>query len=465
MSLKANSDESVVAKSNTAPATTSAAPSQELELLKCFEKQIRNLPESERVGALECLFVLRERMEVLGRSHAELQAARKIAETASIAKSRFLANMSHEIRTPINGIIGLARMIEDEGGLSEGQHKNVEMLLDSASYLHGLINDILDLSKIEAGKLRIESSYFSLDELIEMVVNNVGFAAKKRNIDLRCIRRLSCDRMLVGDALRIRQVLVNLLTNAIKFTPVGGTIHLEATERHISLDEVSIHFEVRDSGIGMDQETVQRIFMPFEQADPSTTRKFGGTGLGLAISRTLVEMMGGKLDCESQAGLGSTFWFDLRLPLGPSQDELLSTDASQVKTDEFTRYDGFHVLLVEDHPVNQIVMRATLEKFGLKVDLAQNGIQAVEAVKKQNYHLVFMDCQMPELDGIEATKLIRDLPHPKAARVPIVALTANVFSSDVENCFKSGMDGFLGKPVDIKALQVQLAKWLRAEAA
>lgn len=405
---------------------------------------------------------LRLRQEEFEKAGHELNAAQERAEAASKAKSRFLANMSHEIRTPINGIIGLARMIQDGGGLSEGQRSQLEMLLDSAAFLFGLINDILDLSKIEAGKLSIESSLFAMDELIDMVRNTVAFAAAKKKIDLKIENGTRTERLMVGDPLRLRQILVNLLTNAIKFTPDGGSIFLRVIERQAVADAASFRIEVQDTGIGMDEATKNRLFKPFEQADASTTRRFGGTGLGLSICKNLVEMMGGTLGFDSHVGEGARFWFDLTFKLGPSTEDLLSSDhGGGVEGHETPVYSGFRVLMAEDHPINQVVMKALLEKYSLTVDVVENGVQAVEAVRSGNYHMVLMDCQMPEMDGFEATRRIRGLSDPNKANVPIIALTANAMTGDREFCLQAGMSGFVGKPVDITQLEENLGKWLK----
>lgn len=391
-----------------------------------------------------------------------LTESQRMAQLASHSKSRFLANMSHEIRTPINGIIGLARMIQD-GNLTETQRTQVNMLLDSASYLQGLINDILDLTKIEEGKMRMEIALFSVGEVIEMVMNTVQYSAQKKHITLNIENQFTDDRFLLGDPLRLRQVLINLLTNAIKFTPEHGTISLiiEATE--LTSDDALIKVQVKDSGIGMDSATRDRLFKPFEQADASTTRKFGGTGLGLSICKKLVEMMGGQIGVESQLSKGSTFWFSARFNLGPSMENLIP----EVQTPDWMKEDieektaPIKVLMAEDHLVNQIVMKALLEKYNLEVQIANNGLEAIEAAKTGLFRLIFMDCQMPEMDGYEATKHIRSLPDTRISMLPIIALTANAMSGDREHCLEVGMNGFIAKPVEIRELETQLRLWLR----
>lgn len=391
-----------------------------------------------------------------------LSEEQKKSELASRSKSRFLANMSHEIRTPINGIIGLGRMLLD-APLAPQQQEQVKMLLDSASYLHGLINDILDLSKIEEGKLKMETSLFSIDEIIGMVSHTVMYSASQKQIEFKVQNSFPNEFYLLGDPLRLRQILINLLSNAIKFTPEKGTVKLVVERDEMTATDVTVKVHVIDSGIGLDSETKSRLFRPFEQADVSTTRRFGGTGLGLSISKNLAEMMGGSIGVESKLGFGADFWFTVRLGLGPSMENLFS-DQSGVQVDLAALQapqERVKVLMAEDHLINQVVMKALLEKYELDVDVVGNGREALEAVKTGKYQLVLMDCQMPEMDGFEATRSIRSLDDFNLSRIPIIALTANAMSGDKEQCLSAGMNGFIGKPVEIPELERQLRQWLR----
>lgn len=405
---------------------------------------------------------LGEKAKVHQKMEEMLKESQRVAQQASHSKSRFLANMSHEIRTPINGIIGLARMIQD-GNLAPEQKNQINMLLDSAAYLQGLINDILDLTKIEEGKMRMEVALFSVEEVIEMVVNTVRFGAQKKNITLNIENSFINDIFLLGDPLRLRQILINLLTNAIKFTPDSGVVTLKIYASQITSDDALLKVEVKDSGIGMDQATKDRLFKPFEQADASTTRKFGGTGLGLSICKRLVEIMGGEIGVESVLSQGSTFWFTSRFALGPSMENLIPDVQTPdwMKDEVQEKAEPIKVLMAEDHLVNQIVMKALLEKYNLEVKIVNNGLEAIEAAKTGEFRLIFMDCQMPEMDGYEATKHIRSLPDGSISRLPIIALTANAMSGDKEHCLECGMNGFIAKPVEIPELENQLRQWLR----
>lgn len=405
---------------------------------------------------------LQEKAKVHQKMEQMLKDSQRVAEKASHSKSRFLANMSHEIRTPINGIIGLARMIQD-GKLEEEQKNQINMLLDSAAYLQGLINDILDLTKIEEGKMRMEVALFSVEEVVEMVVNTVRFSAQKKNIALNVENSFTNDIFLLGDPLRLRQILINLMTNAIKFTPDSGVVTLKIYSSEMTSDDALLKVEVIDSGIGMDEATRERLFKPFEQADVSTTRKFGGTGLGLSICKRLVEMMGGDIGVDSVLSKGSTFWFTSRFALGPSMENLIPDVQTPdwMKEDIQEKAEPIKVLMAEDHLVNQLVMKALLEKYNLEVKIVNNGLEAIEAAKTGDYRLIFMDCQMPEMDGYEATKHIRSLPDMNISRLPIIALTANAMSGDKEHCLECGMNGFIAKPVEIPELENQLRQWLR----
>jgi PAS domain S-box-containing protein len=382
----------------------------------------------------------------------EISRSRQEAESASIAKGRFLANMSHEIRTPLNAIIGLVGLLKDTS-LSQGQNKLAESLVVSANNLLRIINDILDFSKIESGQVNIEYTNFSLPKLFDGVFSTLRHMAEEKGLVLNKIMDLSIVEALKGDSLRLQQVMTNLVSNAIKFTQ-DGEVSLQYILLERSEESYRIRFEVRDTGIGISKENLGRIFESFQQADESTTRKFGGTGLGLAISKQLVELMGGKLQVISSIGEGSTFSFVLDLEIGDSS--LLESIGDNIAISA-TALKGKNILVVEDNQFNQFIVRSMLENWGAAVGTADNGFVAVEMVKKGEYDLVLMDKQMPVMDGIEATKIIR---RKLKSAVPIIALTADVLKEVIQNCLDAGMNDYIAKPFEPENLFRRIVKLL-----
>ena len=397
------------------------------------------------------------------RADEALRQARDQADAANRAKSTFLANMSHEIRTPMNAIIGLTHMLRRQ--ITEPEHTDkLSKIAASADHLLGVINDILDISKIEADKLVLEKSDFDLDAMLGRIASMVMERVHEKGLEL--VIDAAPDLGVVnGDLTRLSQALLNYLGNAIKFT-AHGTITLRAAIIEESAKDILVRFEVADSGIGIAAEHLPRLFHAFEQADGSMTRRFGGTGLGLAITRRLARLMGGDAGVKSTLGVGSTFWFSARLgrvSVASKRDPIppLQVAATPV-LDAYARlrrdFRHARLLLVEDDPVNQQVALIVLGDIGWQIDVANHGQEAVELATTHAYDLILMDMQMPVMDGVDATALIRRLPHQQ--RVPILAMTANAFDEDRKACLDAGMNDFITKPVMPEKLFEILLKWL-----
>jgi signal transduction histidine kinase len=381
------------------------------------------------------------------------------AKAASKAKSQFLAHMSHEIRTPLNGIIGVADILSGTE-LSSEQQGFVDLIRSSGEALLAIINDILDFSKIEANKLELEQTPFELEKLCNEVQAIFFAPISNKSLDFRFELDPNLPRTLISDPVRIKQILINLIGNAIKFTQEEGSIQLKVSQSaHDHPDEnyFFIDFAVRDSGIGISKEQQDRLFQPFSQADPSTTRKFGGTGLGLQISKRLAELMGGDITLESRPNQGSTFTASLEASVSKEQNP-----ADQASTEEDQAYKkppaDIKVLVAEDNPTNQLVTRSLLKRLGYTdPEIVSNGREAVEAAQKNTYDIVLMDCQMPEMDGYEATRQIRGFFTKE--QLPVLALSAGATQDEQKMCFDAGMDDFIAKPVTLNALKQGMEKW------
>jgi signal transduction histidine kinase/DNA-binding NarL/FixJ family response regulator len=410
--------------------------------------------------------------EDLKRANGALTEARTAALQAARATSEFLRNMSHEIRTPMNGVMGMLQLLL-ETDLSAEQRRYASISEASGRTLLALINDILDLSKIEARKVVLENLKFDLRRTVEDVVQLLGVLARAKGLDIRSRVSEKIPPTLFGDASRLRQVLTNLSGNAIKFTE-RGEVALDAALESQEDGKATVRFAVTDTGIGVRPDQARTLFAPFAQADTSITRRYGGTGLGLAISKQLVEMMGGTIGIESQEGKGSTFWFTAVFgtlpgaatstaePVASAQGGPLASEGDESVAMErvanATAYEA-RILIADDNATNQAVALAQMEKLGYKADAVVNGTEALEALRHRRYDLVLMDAEMPTMDGYEATRRIRESGD---LRVPIIGMTAHATSGERDKCIAVGMNDFLSKPVDLHDLSAVLAKWLLA---
>ena len=390
----------------------------------------------------------------------ELAAALETAEMAKRSRGQFLANMSHEIRTPMNSVMGMVYLALKTDP-NPAQRDYLEKIQKSGAHLLSIINDILDFSKIDAGKLELESGIFDLEQVLQHMVSVAGDKASEKGLTLRLEIGARVPKLLSGDALRLGQILINFLNNAIKFTAQGGVVvrvHLlPLPENAGTTDLCQLCFEVEDTGIGIEESQCARLFESFEQGDPSITRKYGGTGLGLAISRQLATLMGGEIGVSSRAGTGSTFWFVAQFHQA-NDARLLARPQTSVQ-DAIAFLRNKHVLVVDDNDFNLDVARGLLQDIGVRVETAENGAQAVDAVRNTAFDCVLMDMQMPVMDGLVATRMIRS--DPAMARVVVIAMTANAGQEDLNRCLQVGMNEVLTKPIDPDLLFLTLAKWMR----
>lgn len=442
-------------------------------LQRLISNPIKNLEKiatlASEKGEYEIEFPLDSKDEIgnLAKSFNFMLEQIKIRENALIkanqAKSDFVANTSHEIRTPINNIIGFSEMLQ-ESKLNNNEENLVEMIKSSASSLLGIINDILDISKIEAGKLELEILPNNIGKVIQDTIAPLKIQAKHKGVNLNLIMNEEIEEDLEFDALRLAQVLINLINNAIKFTKANDKITIFVEKLVESNSRIDLKFSVEDTGIGIPPEAQKRIFESFSQADTSTTRKYGGTGLGLSICSKIIQMMGGNIWVESKENEGSKFIFTLSLLKALMDEQINSNGESQTRLkclkDETEKNKHTAILLVEDNDMSRRIALHRLSKFGFKVDSATNGKEAVDLFKQNTYDLVLMDCQMPIMDGFQATAEIRKIEQNIPKTTPIVALTAHAMNGYKDVCLKAGMDDYLTKPIKEKELAKFISKFI-----
>jgi signal transduction histidine kinase/ActR/RegA family two-component response regulator len=418
-----------------------------------FDAEIPLIPSNDEIGVLSKAFK---------NMTENLIAAKDLAEQSSRAKSDFLSNMSHEMRTPMNAIIGMTSIGKSAPGI-ERKNYAFTKIEDASTHLLGVINDILDMSTIEANKLELSKTDYDFEKMLRKAVNVINFRVDEKNQNFYLAVDKNIPERLVGDDRHLAQVITNLLSNAVKFTPENGSIRLDVRLAGEENGLCTIQFEVADSGIGISAEQQTRLFHSFQQVDSSTSRNFGGAGLGLTISKRIVELMGGHIRIESELGKGAAFIFTIQAERGKT-DCINECPGAGNKTepDKKDVFPGRYILLAEDVEINREIVLALLEGTELKIDCAENGREALRLFSEtpEKYHIVFMDVQMPEMDGLEAVRRIRALEVPAAKTIPIIAMTANVFREDIENCLAAGMNDHLGKPLDMATMFEKLRAYL-----
>jgi len=396
----------------------------------------------------------------------ELVTAKELAEQNNRSKSIFLANMSHEMRTPMNAIVGMTAIGKKTNNIEEKNHA-LNKIGDASSHLLGVINDVLDMAKIEADKLEIAPSKFHFGRLIEKTLTVIHFRADEKKQTLTVNVDKNIPHFIVGDDQRLAQIITNLLGNAVKFTPEDGEVRFNVYLAGASDNKCELRIEVIDNGIGISEEQQKKLFEAFEQGDSGTSRQYGGTGLGLAITKRLIEMMEGRIWIESELGKGATFIFTIKVGRVDEKDDIAGdySEIDNANESVVGRLKGKNLLVVEDIEINREILIALLEDTGLIIECAENGREALDMISAspQKYDIILMDLQMPKMGGLEATRLIREMEIKTRTNnkpVPIVAMTANVFKDDIKACLEAGMDDHLGKPLDIDKVLEKLYKYL-----
>jgi len=417
--------------------------------------EIHFTPMYSKDGAFQGAFILFHDM-------TEIMLAKIRTEQASMAKTNFLASMSHEIRTPLNAIIGMTTIAATS---PEPERKDycLTKISSASTHLLGIINDILDMSKIEEGKFELSCTEFNYSSMLNQVLSIYEFRIKEKNQKLTVNTDPLIPTYIITDEQRLSQIITNLISNALKFTPDGGRISLDSKLLDLSENACTLEIKVTDTGIGIAKEEQGKLFQSFVQVDSGISRRFGGTGLGLAITKKITEMMQGDIRIESELGKGAAFIVTVKADLKKQDAALAQSDSAETSMASAEDFKGKQILLVEDVEINREIVIALLEDFKIEITEAEDGQEAIDkfAATPEKFDLIFMDIHMPGVDGYESTRLIRALDHPKAKNIPIIAMTANVFKEDVERCLAAGMDGHLGKPLDFNDVVKVLNKYLR----